>query len=81
MTPDEDKLDALANVLRAIAGEAEAGPHSAMPRSSEAGTAPDRASSQVWSPRLDVALLDILTAPSFDERVALQRLVADAVQD
>ncbi len=81
MALDEDKLDALANVLEAIAEGAEGGPHSAMSSATDSGTAPSRATWQIRSPKLDVALLEILSAPSFDEPAALHRLITDALQD
>jgi hypothetical protein len=81
MALDEDKLDALANVLRAIAEGAEERPRFAMSSATDSGTAPNSTTSQVRSSKLDVALLEILSAPSFDEPAVLQRLVADALQD
>jgi hypothetical protein len=86
MSSDEDKLDALVMVLR---GLAEAAMQEQRPTTPTVGEAGDQAGNRAttsndrddWPQRLDVGVLEILAANSFDEQVALQRLVADAFRD
>jgi hypothetical protein len=87
MSSDKDKLDALVRVLRELA---EVTQHEQRPTTPGAGEAVDRVGSRATAtsngrrdrtPRLDIGVLEILAASPFEERVALQRLVADAFRD
>jgi hypothetical protein len=86
MAPDEDKLDALVTVLGGIAEVAEQEHRPTTPRATDAGHqagggATTGTDLHARASRLDVAVLEILAASSFDEQVALRRLVADAFRD
>jgi hypothetical protein len=87
MTSEKDKLDALVRVLRELAEVAEQKQRPTTPRVEETvdrvGSSADATSNdqRARPPRLDIGVLEILAASPFEERVALQRLVADAFRD